>query len=139
MLKKIYLAARYSRHPEMQIYALALQARGYYITSRWIWGNHQVQDDGVTLPGTDQQVLSFALEDWQDVTEADVLLNFTEPPRSSPNRGGRHVELGIGLGQNKRVIVIGPRENIFHCLPQIEHYVIWADCLTKLEIEARQR
>src|SRR5690348_18244183 len=105
VLKKIYLAARYSRHPEMQAYALALQAHGYYITSRWIWGNHQVQDDGVTLPGTDEQVLGFALEDWQDVTEADIVISFSEKPRSSPNRGGRHVEHGIALGRGLRTIV----------------------------------
>jgi len=38
----VYLAARYSRHPEMQQYAADLTAMGHEVCSRWIWGNHQV-------------------------------------------------------------------------------------------------
>jgi len=45
------------------------------------------------------------------------VITFTETPRSSNSRGGRHVEFGIALGMRKRAVVIGPRENVFHCLP----------------------
>ena len=41
-------------------------------------------------------------------------------------RGGRHAEFGIALALGKRVIVIGPRENVFHALPAVERYESWA-------------
>jgi hypothetical protein len=40
-------------------------------------------------------------------------------------KGGRHVEYGLALGLGKRLIICGPRENIFHTLPQVEHYPDW--------------
>src|SRR5213076_749243 len=49
IMTKIYLAARYSRHVEMQGYAKQLRAAGYEITSRWINGSHQVMLNGEVL------------------------------------------------------------------------------------------
>jgi hypothetical protein len=40
---KIYLAARYSRHPELQAYTRDLQAHGFEVTSRWLWGDHEIR------------------------------------------------------------------------------------------------
>lgn len=37
-------------------------------------------------------------------------------------RGGRHVEFGLAVAWEKRIVVIGPQENIFHWLPMVEHY-----------------
>jgi hypothetical protein len=61
------------------------------------------------------------------VNGADVVINFTEPPRSKANRGGRHVEYGIALAKGLRVIVVGYRENIFHWLPMVEFCETWED------------
>jgi len=74
----------------------------------------------------------FAEHDRDDVLAADMLVAFTEPPRSCATRGGRHVELGLALGYGKRVAVIGPRENVFCWLPQVEHYAGWPDLLAAL-------
>lgn len=35
---KIYLAARYSRHPEMRVVRDRLEASGHKVVSRWIEG-----------------------------------------------------------------------------------------------------
>jgi len=51
-----------------------------------------------------------------------VLLFFSEPPDSHSKRGGRHVEFGLALAWGKRLMIVGPRENVFHCLPQVEQY-----------------
>jgi hypothetical protein len=131
---KIYLAARYSRHPELQGYADQLRALGYEVTSRWINGDHQISDAGLAESGegTVAERERFALEDFEDLTNADICISFTEAPRSSYSRGGRHVEFGIALGLEISCIVVGPRENIFHCLPTIDWYPDWASALQTL-------
>jgi len=119
---KIYLASRYSRHPEMQKVRDDLEGRGHKITSRWINGGHQVDDAGLSLQAKEKERVRFALEDLEDLYEADVVISFSEIPRSTKSRGGRHVEHGVALGANIRTIVIGPRENVFHCLPIVKWY-----------------
>jgi hypothetical protein len=57
---------------------------------------------------------------------ADIIILFSEKSGIS-HRGGRHVEFGLAIGLKKRLIVIGPRENIFHCLPQVELFDSWED------------
>jgi len=55
-------------------------------------------------------------EDGDDVAAAQLLIAFTEAPRSVRSRGGRHVEYGIALALRKPVWLVGPRENVFHAL-----------------------
>lgn len=118
--EKVYLAARYSRHKELQRYAKQLEKLGYKVTSRWIWGDHQIDDEGLSLQAKESERIRFAKEDWEDLINADICISFTEEPRSTNSRGGRHVEYGIALALNKRCIIVGWRENVFHCLPDIE-------------------
>ena len=116
---KIYLAARYSRHKELQKYAHQLISQGHDITSRWIWGDHQIDDKGLSLEAKRSERERFAKEDFEDLIQSDLVLSFTEEPRSSNSRGGRHVEYGLALALKKICWVVGPRENVFHCLPWI--------------------
>jgi crossover junction endodeoxyribonuclease RuvC len=134
---KLYLAARYSRREELLEYAAQLEVAGLEVTSRWLKGGHQV---------TEQQLLDdkalgerFASEDWDDLEKADVMIAFTEEPRSAPNRGGRHVELGLALALDMVVFVVGPRENVFHALADAE-FSSWHDCFLALveDLPARQ-
>lgn len=129
---KIYLAARYSRHPEMQRYAHALQAGGHEVTATWIWGGHDVraQEMGHSSSNVDALQPVWATEDLRDLWRADTFIAFTEPPGeiAGRGRGGRHVELGVALALHKRVIVVGARENVFCWLPQVEFYPTWAEC-----------
>jgi len=117
---KIYLASRYSRHIELQEIAKVLISHGHEITSRWLWGNHQIDDKGLSIEAKRSERERFANEDYEDLMRAETVISFTEVPRSSNSRGGRHVEFGIALAFQKRCIVIGPRENVFHCLPKVE-------------------
>jgi len=121
---KVYLASRYSRRLELCRYRDRLDALGFPVTSRWLNGDHQVTDaqldDDGTEPLSTELRRRFALEDWEDLRESDVVMAFTEPPRTSASRGGRHVELGAALAWGKRVYVVGPRENVFCCLPNLD-------------------
>jgi nucleoside 2-deoxyribosyltransferase len=138
-MKQIYLAARYSRREELCEYRKELQSLGYFVQSRWLDGQHQISDTGAPIgdhgealvesnhPDADTLRTKFALDDWEDVTSADIVISFTEPPRSSANRGGRHVEYGIALANGSRLIIVGYKENIFHWLPSVEFYHTWED------------
>lgn len=93
-------------------YAQQLHAAGYTVTSRWINGSHETDD-----VATDEDRRRLATEDMCDLWDADIVLNFTEPVRKMNNsRGGRHVEMGLALAWNKAIILVGPRENVFHYL-----------------------
>jgi hypothetical protein len=118
----IYLAARYSRYLEMQKVRADLTAVGHNVVCRWINGGHQISDDGLSAQAKESERVRFAMEDYQDLCSSETIVAFTEVPRSTSSRGGRHVELGIAIGRNMRVIVVGPRENVFCCLPKIEWY-----------------
>lgn len=122
---KIYLAARYSRREELCGYRTQLEALGHTVTGRWLNGNHQIDDQGLSVEAKRSERERFATEDRDDVLAAEMLIAFTEEPRSSNSRGGRHVELGIALGRGMRVAIVGPRENVFCCLPEVEHYEQW--------------
>ena len=124
---KIYLASRYSRYPEMQMYAAELAQMGHSITSRWIQGDHELRADGHSNDAHWQ--IQWAEEDYQDLLQACLCLSFTEAPGDTPgrNRGGRHVELGIALASNKLCLVVGPREHVFHWLPQVIVLPAWPE------------
>ena len=137
---RIYLAARYSRREELCGYRSELERLGHTVTARWLNGEHQAADDD---PGPLAE--QFAQHDYDDLRYSDLLINFTEAPRSDANRGGRHVEFGIALGWVRegyelgpqRVMVVGPRENVFHWLAPIEQFDTWLDCRAVLATEAR--
>ena len=122
---KVYLAARYSRRNELRVYRADLETLGFAVTSRWLDGNHQIDDAGLSEEGSPAERTRFAQEDWDDLMEADACISFTESPRSAASRGGRHVEFGAGVAAGKFMVVIGPRENVFHCLPEVAVFPDW--------------
>jgi hypothetical protein len=138
---KVYLASRYSRREELCGYRQELESRGFEITSRWLNGKHQISDVGVPIGDHGEKLvegddgnqseeaqklrMDFAREDVSDVLGAEIVICFTEPPRSSASRGGRHVEFGLALAKGKFVIVIGHRENLFCWLPEVAFFPTW--------------
>lgn len=144
----IYLAARYSRRIELCGYREQLRALGYEVQARWLDGEHQLANDGTPIGENGEALVEagaadeaaqlrsqFALDDWEDVSSAECVISFTEAPRSSANRGGRHVEYGIALARGARVIVVGHRENIFHWLPQVQFCERWEEALSKMTVD----
>ena len=67
-----------------------------------------------------------ARQDCEDLIAADAVVTFTEIPNTILATGGRHVEFGLALAQGKRVIIVGPRENVFHyLLPGSQIFATW--------------
>lgn len=130
--RRFYLASRYSRREEMVGVAEAIEGLGHVVTSRWINGNHQAENDQTAA------MRVFAQDDLEDVISAHHLIAFTEMPREpTTNRGGRHVELGVALGQGKAIWTVGPNggvENVFHALPSVVNFESWDGALAHLQL-----
>lgn len=123
---KVYLSARYGRMHELRTCATDLESRGHEVTAQWLSG------------GTFENTSANAELDLDDVARADMLINFTEDPvEHSPHpfasRGGRHVELGFALGLAKDIVIVGPRENVFHQLDDVAQFDTWAAFLEELD------
>lgn len=130
-IKNVYLAGRFSRKDELACYAQDLERNGFVVTSRWLTGAH----DGTTTNEADipmDELATFAREDMEDIDRADMLIAFTEDPGSGPARGGRHVEAGYALAKGKMLVVVGARENVFYCLPNVLRYSNWDFALRAL-------
>lgn len=123
---RVYLASRFSRLPELNQYRIELAREGIEVTSRWLLGGHEWEgvDDDQIPP---EHAMRFAQEDLQDILRSDAIVCFTEPARSGPSRGGRHVEMGYAYAMGKPVIVVGHRENVFYTLPDMQFCPTWED------------
>lgn len=131
---RFYLASRYGRRDELRGYAEELQALGHEVTSRWLWeGDEGVTDDGGTLRGSDEALHRAAQRDIEDIDRSDGQVFFTEDPQSHFGRGGRHVEFGFALAASRGpMIIVGPRENLFHYLPELEQFDTYGDFANSL-------
>lgn len=130
---KVYLAARYGRREELLGCKSDLEQLGFTVTSRWLDGDHQIVDDKLCDPEhADTMGRQFAQVDIADLRDADICIFFSEIPRTSTSRGGRHVEFGFALALGHACRVIGPLENVFHCLSEVEVYDCWADYLATI-------
>lgn len=127
----IYLAARYGRRNELISYAARLRELMYEVASGWLDGQHEIGLDGLSERQPLAVRMQVAHEDMEDLSTCEVLVCFTEPERSTASRGGRHVEYGIALALGKRLLVVGPAENIFHTLADAR-VDTFEDCLSIL-------
>ena len=129
-IKTIYLASPYNEKDKLQKVAQDLEAAGFEVTSRWLCEEeppfiklHQVAEEKLT---------SYAYRDVFDVLRADMLIFFAHDPTEPIYRGGSCVEMGIAIGRNKHIFVVGPQQNIFHYLEEVRHFATWEDCLAVL-------
>lgn len=123
----LYIAAMFERKVEMKDKVTDLELLGFRCTSRWI------TDD--TIDDMDED--DVASTDEFNVLSANGLVFFAEPPDSKAqhvNRGGRHVEFGIARAMKKPIYVIGGKENVFHNLDNVFHFLTWEDFLGLLKL-----
>ena len=126
-----YLASAFARHPEMRAARDDLVAAGHTVTSRWIdlHGGDQLEAMVANdLREHPERAARYAMADIQDLFAADTVISFT----GFGGRGGRHVEFGLAIAASKRLIVVGPREHVFHALPEVEYHSTWSECLAAL-------
>jgi hypothetical protein len=131
-----YFAARYSRHPEMRDYRdqLTSAVPGAIVTSRWIDCHGGDFDQSFTpdfLAAHPEECWTNGQHDLEDLSKADAIVSFTETGYEGgrPSKGGRHIEHGHAIAEGMRLVIVGPRENIFHCHPATEVYEAWVEFL----------
>ena len=113
-----YFAAQFNRLTDIAQYAERARDAGLTVNSRWL-----TQAAGLGYSGGSEGAgAMFAARDLEDIKTADGLLFFAEDPVIGIPRGGRHVEFGVALALGKKIEVCGPKENVFHLLPNITHY-----------------
>ncbi len=110
---RVYLSARFGRRREMLSIATALTKAGHQVVSTWI----EQLNDMIEAPSSPH----LAAKDLFETESCDVLVHYSEKSGTpGAERGGRMVELGAALITNKRVIIVGPIENIFSRHPLVE-------------------
>lgn len=135
---KVYLAAGFSRKDEIADKSQDLWGIGVDTTSSWPW---ETVGNKTTLDQVDDVYKrTHARRDVNEIKAADALVLFTQDPTVPFVRGGRMHEAGLAHGLGKKVIVCGPRENIFHWLPEIEVYATWDEVKERLSwLEKKER
>lgn len=117
---KVYIAAQYARKREVRQYSLILRDHGHAVVQTWHLEPHEAN---VTLAQCgDELLVQYSERDLGELRTCDILIFFAEDQHSQPPRGGRHVEFGYALAHDKRILVVGERENMFHYLPDVEVY-----------------
>jgi len=127
-MKKVYLAARYTRREELRKYREILQSYGVEVTSHWL--DESIAQTSQMGDHPEEFYVATANLDLEDVKRADTLIFFAEDPLQGTPRGGRHVEFGyaVALMQSgewdtiARILVIGPHENVFHYVDGVFHF-----------------
>lgn len=129
----VFLSARYARRHELRRYRDDLRQIGFGVASRWLDGEEEI---GLSGPDRDEARRWLEL-DLVDLAQAHILVCFSEDPENPPSgasRGGRHVEFGMALEAGKEVLLVGPRENLFHWwLAESQVFPTWAAALERLD------
>jgi nucleoside 2-deoxyribosyltransferase len=133
---KIYLAAGYSKKNEIRERANELRQLGVEVTSRWLDEPHD--PNHVMGELTPEDYREIAVVDIEDIRRAGSFALFTQDPTVPFVRGGRMVEFGYAIAKEKRVFVIGPRENIFVYLPQVEVYATWEEFKERMRADVEE-
>jgi hypothetical protein len=118
--RSVYLAAGYGRRAEMRAARDLLESTGRFrVKSRWLDSGTGRSEEGRlgSLNTEPSSYVAFAVEDLEDIRSSELVLSFTD---GRPARGGRHTEFGYALALGKRMVLIGPREHVFHSLPGVE-------------------
>lgn len=133
---KIYLAAAYERNEEMRGVRDVLEAMGHTVTARWVDQHEGEVPEAIgadSLAADPAAHYRYALIDLEDLREAETVISFT----GAPGRGGHHTEFGAALALEKQLILVGPRENVFHALPEVQWFPDWSRLVMALAALAR--
>ena len=136
-MSSYYIAASYARMPEVRSLAEKLTAQFTETEIVSVWHLYDTPDVSSEQMNEDPSAGAlFAYQDLRSCNFADVFIMFTG---DSQSRGGRHVEFGYWVTLRKsqdRTVIIGPRENVFHCLDNIEVYPDIETFLTQEHLRA---
>lgn len=94
-----------------------LFALGHTCTSRWRF--EQGAGDGSEVIHK-EHYMEAARVDLEDIDSAEMLVLLNGQVSKT---GGKHVETGYAIAKGKKVVVVGPVENVFHW--SLERFETW--------------
>lgn len=111
---KIYLAHNFKARWWLRDYKVLLEKMGHTVTSRWLIQNYPANR-------TCEEEQKFALEDLEDIDEADALILFVDQYEDTPGKG-KFMEFGYALAKGKEIYLHGQdvRSSVFYYLPGIK-------------------
>jgi hypothetical protein len=138
---RYYFAGAYARKVELAGYARALEdsAIDAVVTSRWLTYEAGNDDSGfsageLVTPAAIEKAWWYGQRDIEDLSDSHAAVSFT----GEGVRGGRHIEHGVAISyydnhpwdlskrtEPMRLIIVGPREHVFHCHPATEQHASW--------------
>jgi hypothetical protein len=89
------------------------------------WPHENMKANAKLHEVTDDYLRVHARKDLHEILNSDAVILFTQDPLIPFCRGGRMHEAGFAMGAGKTVIVCGPKENIFHYLPEVTQFDTW--------------
>jgi hypothetical protein len=125
----VYLAASWSKRPQMQRLKLDLEKsiRGLTVNARWLEVEPVNNWPRPTLDNTLRKLRRQRAEmDREDVEAADIIVRFTDDlsKKMVPSylaTGSRMWEMGYAMRGHQPVIVVGGIQNFFDYLPEVQH------------------
>ncbi len=122
---RIYVAASYPNKEAAKELAATLKAMGHEIMSGWVfeyegYGSEPKFENETELERFERLQKS-AERDYLEVKASDMIVCITDG-ENQLTHGGRHSELGLAMAWSKEIVILGPREQVFHYHTAIKQY-----------------
>lgn len=115
----VYVAADFLRKEEVAALCAQLEKLGLEPTNTCTLDGEPGGGAGGELEGeAEQNAIATARLDLDDIDRSELFIQLTTGELA---RGGRHVKLGYALSRELTIIIVGPREHVFHYHPQVHH------------------
>lgn len=117
---RVYVAARFQDIGLAREAAQWLRTAGHDVVSTW----HDIENPEMVTEKALQRAdrVAFSrqriLRDLAEIEESDALI-LLAAAAGEPSSGGRHVEFGYAFSRDRRCVVVGEPENLFHFLPGV--------------------
>ena len=100
---------------------------GHIVNAHWL--ERSLDSSRYKAPGDAAQ------EDLDDIFADEMVVSFTMDPKTTGYQsGGRHVEYGFSYALGKKMVIVGPEENVFHALPGVKRFDTFGEFLTWLAV-----
>lgn len=102
---------------------------GHEVTSRWLDVSPGFEINATVMNEAPDRGRRYAERDMEDIQAADMVISFTDGELA---RGGRHAEFGMAVAWEKTLVLVGPREQLFHTLGEVRVFATWEDFLVDM-------
>lgn len=117
----IYIAASFPYKYRALEFKDFLHSVGYAVSSGWIQ-KAKGYDTDEDPEEKKQRLIAASADDFAEVRACDTFVMFTEGKYAEQTTsGGRHAEFGMAVAHNKKIVLIGPLENVHHYSPSIKN------------------